>query len=134
MLKINSLNECKVVGDLFTTGIPEIDNDTHIQKLKEDIFKSKKLTNKKSIYIIKFRDGIIKIGVSKNPQQRIKTIEKNSGRTARDKYITKPVNNSFKIENKLKNKFKSNNIKGEFYNLDFDTVIYFVNKFLKEVM
>lgn len=134
MLKINSLNECKVVGDLFTTGIPEIDNDTHIQKLKENIFKSKKITNKKSIYIVKFRDGTIKIGVSKNPQQRIKIIEKNSGRITRDRYITKPVNNSFQIENKLKNKFKSNNIKGEFYNLDFDTVIYFVNKFLKEVM
>lgn len=134
MLKINSLNECKVVGDLFTTGIPEIDNDTHIQKLKENIFKSKKITNKKSIYIVKFRDGTIKIGVSKNPQQRIKIIEKNSGRITRDRYITKPVNNSFQIENKLKNKFKSNNIKGKFYNLDFDTVIYFVNKFLKEVM
>ena len=110
MLKINSLNECKVVGDLFTTGIPEIDNDTHIQKLKENIFKSKKITNKKSIYIVKFRDGTIKIGVSKNPQQRIKIIEKNSGRITRDRYITKPVNNSFQIENKLKNKFKSNNI------------------------
>ena len=131
MLKISSFNECKVVGDLFTTGIPEIDNDTHIQKLKENIFKSKKITNKKSIYIVKFRDGTIKIGVSKNPQRRIKTIERNSGRIAIESFISKEVENSFEIEMKIKNRFKGNNIKGEFYNQDYNEVLNFTKELLK---
>lgn len=131
MLKISSFDELKVVGDLFTTGIPEIDNDTYIQKLREDILKSKRTTNKKSIYIIKFRDGTIKIGVSKNPQQRIKTIERNSGRVAIENFISKEVENSFEIEMKIKNRFKENNIKGEFYNQDYKEVLNFTKELLK---
>ena len=131
MLKISSFDELKVVGDLFITGIPEIDNDTYIQKLREDILKSKRTTNKKSIYIIKFRDGTIKIGVSKNPQQRIKTIERNSGRVAIENFISKEVENSFEIEMKIKNRFKENNIKGEFYNQDYKEVLNFTKELLK---
>lgn len=131
----NFKRRCMPIENLFLTGIPEIDNDPILKRKREEIINPKsQKKNTKSIYIIKFTDGIIKIGVSKDPEKRIRTIERNSGRLTKNKYITEPINNSFQIENKLKNKFKENNIKGEFYNLDFDTVIYFVNKFLKEVV
>ena len=154
------LKRCVPIENIFLTGIEDIDNDPRLKEMREKILNNKmEQKDKKSLYVIEFEDKSVKIGVSKNPEKRIKTIERNSGRIAMKKYISEQVSNSFEIESKLKNKFKNNfvehdgiktilicnekelaikfknkNIKGEFYNLDFNKVVYFVNKFLKEVV
>jgi len=129
------LKRCVPIENIFLTGIEDIDNDPRLKEMREKILNNKmEQKDKKSLYVIEFEDKSVKIGVSKNPEKRIKTIERNSGRIAMKKYISEQVSNSFEIESKLKNKFKNKNIKGEFYNLDFNKVVYFVNKFLKEVV
>lgn len=110
-----------------------INNISQLNANKEKILNSKKeQANMRSLYVIEFEDKSVKIGVSKKPDQRIKTIERNSGRIARNKYISNPISNSFEVERKLKDKLKNDNIRGEFYNSDFNEVVYFINKFFKE--
>ncbi len=111
-----------------------INNVPQLSVITEKIFSSKKeQTNMRSLYVIEFEDKSIKIGVSKNPDQKIKTIERNSGRIVRNKYISNPISNSFEVESKLKDKLKNDNIRGEFYNSNFNEVVYFINNFLKRM-
>lgn len=121
------------IESIFLTGIDDIDNNPKFKKMREDFFKNKKqIDNKKSLYIIEFEDKVVKIGVSKEPNKRLKTIEHNSGRKIKRSYISEMIQNSFTIEMKLKKMFKQHNMNGEFYDLNYEEVLRFAKKILKE--
>lgn len=130
--KIINGKKCSVyivdkISELFKTGIPEIDDLPESQALF-DLFDNgglKKEPSTKCVYAIKFTDGIVKIGISNNPLKRIRVIEKQSGRTIDDYFISKimPTADALEIESSIKKEHKSKNLNGEFFNIDYQKVL-----------
>lgn len=123
---------CVPIESIFLTGIEDIDNNPKLKKMREDILSNKQNKEAKSLYIVEFEDGNVKIGVSKNPEKRLKTIENNSGRKIKNFYVSEKIENSFKVEANLKNKLKQYNLNGEFYNLRYTRVLKLAKDFLKK--
>lgn len=83
----------------------------------------------KCVYVVGADDGTTKIGVSKNPKQRIATIRTASGKNLIQEYITEPCSNSFLIEAASLKKFESDSLFGEWVKTDFEIVKNFVKEF-----
>lgn len=79
--------------------------------------------DKKCLYVFKLSDGSIKIGVSKNPEQRIKTLSKQSGKKITTKWYSEPLENAFKIEKDLHSFFSKHRLEGEYFQIDFNDVL-----------
>lgn len=118
------LNKCVKVPleAIFLTGIEDIDNNPKFIELRQTIFKPTDRKYDKAIYLLEFLDGTIKIGVSKEPDKRIKTIINQSGRTLKNKYITEMLSNSFTIESKIKNRYGKNRLNGEYFELNYEVL------------
>lgn len=86
----------------------------------------------KYVYIANFKDGIVKIGVSKNPTKRINTILSQSGRELLKLYISEimPHAKAYQIENQLKNQLSPNKVKGEFFCANYETIVELLQKYL----
>lgn len=78
---------------------------------------------KKYLYVFKLSDGSVKIGVSKNPEQRIKTLSKQSGKKIATKWYSEPLENAFKIEKDLHKSFSKHRLEGEYFQIDFNDVL-----------
>jgi hypothetical protein len=79
--------------------------------------------DKKCLYAFKLSDGSVKIGVSKNPEQRIKTLSKQSGKKITAKWYSEPLENAFKIEKDLHRSFSKHRLEGEYFQIDFNDVL-----------
>ena len=123
---------CVPIENIFLTGIEDIDNNPKFKKMREEIFNNNQKRESKSLYVVEFEDGNVKIGVSKNPKKRLGIIENNSGRKIKNFYISKKIENSFNVETKLKKELKQYNLNGEFYNLKYTKVLKLAKEFLKK--
>ena len=83
----------------------------------------------KCVYVVGADDGTTKIGVSKNPKQRIAAIRMSSGKNLIHEFITEPCSNSFTIEAASLKKFESDSLNGEWVKTDFEIVKNFVKEF-----
>lgn len=108
-----------------STNIP-----LHLESLPswlEEVAKSvsNRPEEKANVYVIEFQDGVVKLGISKTPNKRIKTIEKQSGRNVQRTYLTPKLarEKAQSLEQILKGKFASKNLNGEFYSERFKTVV-----------
>ncbi len=72
-----------------------------------------------SVYLIEVAENHVKIGISENVAQRLKTLENTSGHTILRKYFI-THKDAFKIENYLHKFFAKNKIKGEWFNIPFE--------------
>ena len=108
------------IEELFITGVDELDNSKAFIELRNPF--SKSIKKDKSLYLLEFLDNTIKIGVSQDPNKRIKTIINQSGRILKNKYITPIISNAFKIESKMKNKYKQNRLNGEYFKVSYEKV------------
>lgn len=79
--------------------------------------------DKKCLYVFKLSDDSIKIGVSKNPEQRMKTLSKQSGKKITTKWYSEPLENAFKIEKDLHKSFSKHRLEGEYFQIDFNDVL-----------
>jgi hypothetical protein len=133
-LREQKLRVVDSVSDLFRTGIKELDelpaSKEFFALLDNNRNSSKQL---KSVYVIEFKDDSLKIGVSINPQSRIRVIEKQSGRKVSQTYITDKTENAFSLETNLKNSFSNFNLEGEFYECDFESVVDFLKLQVKRL-
>lgn len=82
--------------------------------------------NKKYVYLLKTPENIYKIGVTKDVDKRIKSLQTGSADkiTLVDKFLS---NYPFKIESTLHRKYNDSKIKGEWYHLTKDDVNNFQN-------
>lgn len=87
-----------------------------------NLHKAKELKN---FYVIGFPDGLVKIGVSKSPKQRISTIQKQSGRHASNIHISLPMESlvAYELETLIKRKYRDKNTNGEFYDVEFQNIL-----------
>lgn len=84
-----------------------------------------KINDEKYLYIFKNNFGNVKIGVSKNIQQRKKALETQSGFEITDIYTSNtkyPSEQAYKLEAQLHKYFNVYKVKGEWFNVDFSIV------------
>lgn len=74
----------------------------------------------KHIYVAEYGKNFIKIGVSKNPLSRIKTLGKSNGRTLTRYIYSYSTENAFQLEKNMHEKFKTHRLNGEYFNCSFD--------------
>lgn len=73
----------------------------------------------KSVYVMKESNGLIKIGVSKNVEQRKKTIESTFGISVHNLFSTNPCSNPFEIEAFMHRLFSNERVYGEWFWCDY---------------
>lgn len=83
---------------------------------------------KKCLYIFQLSDKTVKIGVSKNPQQRINTLSKQSGKKVINQWISNLLINAFKIEKELHEFFSSKRLEGEYFQINFNEAVIMAQK------
>lgn len=86
----------------------------------------------KSIYIMQSENGEIKIGVSKNVEQRKRSIENNRMISVTRFYKTKPCSNAFDIEKLMHERFKDFRIRGEWFSCDMESAISVLDRVFEE--
>lgn len=82
------------------------------------------------VYVLLMENGTVKIGRSKNFEQRKATISTSSGMIVKKWWRTTKCTRmeAAKIETGSHKHFKANRIKGEFFNVDFDEACDYVKK------
>lgn len=112
------LNEWRASNKLKTYSISDI------LFMNFDVFgENGNSTEKKCIYVIHFDDESIKIGISKNPEERINTLSNISGKKVIEFWHSNLLENAFEIEQKLHNYFSENRIKGEYFKIDYEKAV-----------
>lgn len=83
------------------------------------------MKNKSSghVYVIESENGKIKIGIATFPQSRLKDIQSIGGFKIKRQYFSEKIQNYSHIEAVLHDDFKLNRCNGEWFNIDFDTVV-----------
>lgn len=109
------------LSDLFRTGIPELDKNldemfNFSQEIEEEI---------RMVYVIGFEDGVIKIGISKNPMRRMKSIELQSGRHVSEYRFSNalPKMKALEIEALMKKVLEPYHLNGEFYKISYKKAV-----------
>ena len=82
----------------------------------------------KNIYVLENEFGNVKIGVSCNVKERVKTLSMQGGFKITRLFFTEPCSNSYKLENKCHKHFSKNRISGEWFDIDFLEVKRYVNE------
>lgn len=82
----------------------------------------------KSIYVVENERGLVKIGVSQNVDQRLKTLSKQGGFTICHLYATESCSNAFKIENYVHKCLRKYRINGEWFSVSYEEALKVVKK------
>ena len=73
----------------------------------------------KSIYVVENEHGCIKIGVSQNVEDRIKTLSNQGGFRIKNLFYTSPCSNAYSIEKLAHTYFHYANINREWFEVDY---------------
>lgn len=79
-------------------------------------------------YVLKNEIGNVKIGKTKYPENRIRTIETQSGLKIIEHYISPLCSNYGKIERLMHKKFQENRLLGEWFNIDYTLAVQEMQK------
>ena len=74
------------------------------------------------VYAIESRDGLVKIGRSKNPNRRVRSIQTISGNSSSAFNIFGEFQNCHLVESDLHEKFRLSNVDGEWFRVSIDEV------------
>jgi len=77
---------------------------------------------KGAVYLIENSNGMVKIGKSFNPKERIKCIETQGNITIKNPFITEKSEEYSKLETALHKHFKMNRVKGEWFFAPFEDI------------
>jgi len=88
--------------------------------------RAKRETNPRRLYLLLFEDGLVKIGVSRNPRERMKALENQSGRTVKRFCVFDTEKPALTIEAGFKRRFKEYAVGGEYFSVPFDTAKLFL--------
>ena len=86
----------------------------------------------KSVYVLETDTGLIKIGISTNPDRRIALIETASGFSIVKRYIASPCVNASKIEKEAHRHFAHVRKKGEYFLCAFFEAVQKVTELHKQ--
>lgn len=89
-------------------------------------------TSWKSIYVLRAEDETVKIGVSKNVEQRIKTLQGASGKKIVECFCTQKCSNAYLIETIILKHFSLQRMCGEWTSADFKEVVRYAEEVFAE--
>lgn len=72
-----------------------------------------------SIYVVEKENGNVKIGVSSNVRNRIKTLSSQGGFVIKNLFYTEPCSNAYEIEKEAHATLSTERIMGEWFSTDF---------------
>jgi hypothetical protein len=75
------------------------------------------------VYIIK-SDDCVKIGISTDVAKRIRSIRTQSGRNIDRVFVSESCSNYYSVEAKLHRHFKDKRLHGEWFKVDFESVVH----------
>jgi len=84
--------------------------------------------NTKHVYVIAAENGPVKIGISKDPDARIHTLEKQSGRLISSQYVSPPHSAARYIEKAAHSHFSGARLEGEWFDVPFEEAKAFVEQ------
>lgn len=85
-----------------------------------------------SVYAVERPDGMVKIGVSKHPRRRMRTIETQGGFKAKAKFFADAVENGREIEKRVHEHFAPFRNVGEYFSVDFRVAVHVIDEITKE--
>jgi len=77
--------------------------------------------DKSCVYVFEFSDGLVKIGVSSNPERRMRNLISGGGRAVTNHFESEfvPTSKAFEIEKAMHKFFQKNRGIGEYFNIKF---------------
>lgn len=105
------------------------------QKNQDGIFSQRMIPRQyhRHVYIID-NGNRIKIGKSKNPQERIRTIETQSGERIKSKWVSPCLANHSAFESFLHSSFAEARYIGEYFSVNFDCAVKFAEKHIEKYL
>jgi hypothetical protein len=91
----------------------------------------KKVKNGGYVYVCLAKDNTVKIGITTYPYTRLRQIETSSGKEIINWYIDKACANYKYIENTIHKTFADNRLKGEWFDIVFESAVSELNKIAK---
>jgi len=79
-----------------------------------------------SIYVVETLKNKVKIGIASNVKKRFSAIQCQSGNKITNSFFTERCNKAHKIETLLHNTYKDNRDIGEWFTIDFQTVVEYL--------
>ena len=121
------LNTCELKkADIIADNFLKKFNDD-IQAIKEDFIasmtKPKDVLPEQYVYILEKNENSIKIGVSKNVEKRIKSLEKSGGFTRKRVVCFGKIKNGYEVETKSHKKLSDYRTNGEWFNVPFELAV-----------
>ena len=86
------------------------------------------------VYLIMFEDESLKIGRTKKPIERLKTIQHSSGKIINKLFLSEACSNYIELETKVIKEFNNDTLEGGFLIGDFKKIKGFIKKQEKEKM
>lgn len=80
-------------------------------------------TKDKYLYVLEFENNTVKIGITNEPQRRMKAISSASGMNITRHYFTKKIKNVIRLETELHKHFKKNRLNGEFFSISYEEAV-----------
>jgi phage regulator Rha-like protein len=106
---------------VFIQQFEAMDQYIKVQLTKQELYKDQ---NKQSVYIIKNElTGLIKIGIAKDPMDRMNVLSNQSGCPLQMVCFTDKCKNAYEIEHNLHRVLTKNRAKGEWFNVAEDVVV-----------
>lgn len=120
----------KALAELFRTGIPELDNNNPMIERLSNPQPIEPIS--KRIYLAIFKDGVVKVGVAKDIDKRIRQIEKSSGRKLINLFATEETQQYSGIVAELKKHLAAHCLNGDFFELQRSAALKLVTSFCKK--
>ena len=113
----------------------EYENAKYIQTLCDKLIESRKSAEKnieqKCVYILKMNNGTVKIGCTNNFKKRMRAISTGSGLSVVNWCYSQDFDSDYAyfVERTCHEAFSSERIKGEFFNIAFDSAVVELAKY-----
>lgn len=112
---------------MFIQQFEALDENIKVMLAKQELNKS---INKQQVYVFKNElSGFVKIGISNNPTRRKTEIENASGCDLAAVYVSPVCKNALEIEQAAHKHFSENRGRGEWFDIDTETVIDFISSY-----
>lgn len=84
------------------------------------------------VYLLEFRDGMVKVGISSKPHERIKQIHRASGRIVKRQFISHKTSKARQVERAfIRNYARFRVANTEFFRINYKTGTQFLRRHLR---
>ena len=101
---------------------------SHAFVLKSEILNSKRNAGGGHVYVIQYKSGLVKIGKTINPKQRLDALKTMTASKIKRSFVSPFITKPTALESKTHKHFRANRMHGEFFKISFDEAVGFINQ------